>query len=64
MLDVCMYVCVRVCVCVCVLPVCVHVCVCLCRLLLGNLNFEEPYLLAQVVITKVTRVGGPQQTTK
>ena len=37
-----------VCVCVCVC-VCVHVCVCVGSLLLGNPNFKDPYLLAQVV---------------
>ena len=29
--------------------VCVCVCVCVCSLLLGNPNFKDPYLLAQVV---------------
>ena len=35
-----------VCVCVCV---CLCLCLCGCSLLLGNPNFKDPYLLAQVV---------------
>ena len=41
----CVHVAVLACVCVCVYIVCVHKC----SLLLGNLNFKNPYLLAQVV---------------
>ena len=35
--------------CVTSLCVCVCVCVCVCSLLLGNPNFKDPYLLAQLV---------------